>query len=622
MHLRLALLASLVLVAACDQEESFVGNFDLPTGPAVLDPEQGGPFEEPIGFIPSAHTGLIELLALKQGRFLTTGNQASFVKAAPIATGEGRIISSVAAWAQGPDRVDVYGGDRRYGHLFRVPWVTGLGEDGFPIIATAGYTLPAFEDLDGSGDSPTLEIGLRQGFVAAERWTVECRGAYWTLEGTRSGIQRGRMYEQAAFDTRVGGVSLVVRGTCTEGDRFTFRTDNGLEEIDVGGTPLELAMSPQQDRLAMIVHDTSDDAPRLRWLEPESGSALPDSVLGDGALPARMEWMADGSALYVADRGRSSVWEIAVGAFGDLVEREIPLPWPTLDVAPLVSETGGRQLYISSAEGKTVWVLDLDSGDLIDVNLSTPELDGMLFSSPVTGIAAIPVPYRWPETDNDGVARWGTSVAVSLEAGKVLFMEEGTGCLVQDELGPRTQVLSQSISSADFSTNFGTSAGASFLEVTSDPSHHVNVSRCGGIAQEETWKLIFDRNLQGWVATGSVSGEQQNIVYEDQRYLSDDGSISLVIRAGTSPSEDGWTMQFNVRDGVLTANGDNEPRDNDRDVPFDYPGDPVFFHYRVGPYDNGWRPIDDRPFVLVPAEGGNLVGRVKPQNADVEISWD
>jgi len=215
---------------------------------------------------------------------------------------------------------------------------------------------------------------------------------------------------------------------------------------------------------------------------------------------------------------------------------------------------------------------------------------------------------------------WGRSVAVSLQAGRVQFMEEGTGCLVRDESGPRT--VAGQFGQPDYDANYSTVTGA-YLELNETNNRHVQVNPCGGIARTETWRLRYDRVLQGWELEGSLSGVQERIAYEDERYVSDDGAFSFVIRSGASPSEDGWRLEFRVLAGVLQVDGDNNHDGvvNSDEPDIDLPGDPVFFWYRVGPTDGGWDAVDERPFVLVAAEGSDVVGRAEPQTGDFEVQW-
>ena len=98
------------------------------------------------------------------------------------------------------------------------------------------------------------------------------------------------------------------------------------------------------------------------------------------------------------------------------------------------------------------------------------------------------------------------------------------------------------------------------------------------------------------------------------------GAVSLTVRGGTTPSAEGWTINFAVLPGVVEADGDNDD-DGTRDVQFELPQDPVFFHYKVGGTNGGWDVVDDRAFVLVPAAGSDHFGRVDPTEGQVEIPW-
>ncbi|MCA9570094.1 MAG: hypothetical protein KC656_19750, partial [Myxococcales bacterium] len=52
------------------------------------------------------------------------------------------------------------------------------------------------------------------------------------------------------------------------------------------------------------------------------------------------------------------------------------------------------------------------------------------------------------------------------------------------------------------------------------------------------------------------------------------------------------------------------------------PGDPLYFHYEVGPRTGGWYRVDDRPHVLVAAGASDRVGRGDPQEGSVDAAWD
>lgn len=603
---------ALLALAGCDDDDTGDGAFDMPVAAAVVQPEVGGPFNEPIGYVANGHGGTIGMLALKQGRYLVDDPQASFLRSGPLPTGGARLLESIATWAPDEARIDVFVGDRAFARLLRVPHVIAV-EDGEPIEVEATATDPVFLDVDGSGDSATLaDLEVTTGYTATEDWSIAFDGERWWVEGTRSGKQERTAVTGEPYVGDDGNLAFTIEGTATVGDRFELSTDSGLVEYDVGGTPVALAMSPDQSVLAMVVEDDTG-ATRLRFFDPATDT-VSDAALPDDASPTRLAWAPDGSALFVADGAMPAAWEVL--ADGQVIEHL--LPWPIFDLAPLLSDTE-RLLYVAPTSGQEVWVVDLDTDTFVDVNAWVEGEQGLDFRVPVSGLEAIPLEFRQLETDDDGVHLYGRAVAVSLAAGRVLFMAEGTGCLVEDEYGPRTD-LPSSYSEVDYETNFESIDNGAYLEQNATSSRHVMVNPCAGIARGETWTLTFDRNLQGWRVEGSLSGEQADVAYEDRRYVSDDGAISFTVRSGSAPSEDGWRIQFIVLEGALSADGDND-RDGARDVAFDLPGDPAYFHYEVGVRDAGWYAVDDRPMLLVPAQASDSVSRIEPLTGEVEIGW-
>ena len=67
---------------------------------AVLRPEEGGPFYEPIGFVTNSRSGLIHPLDLKHGWLLADDPLSPFLWGASLPTGADRILGDVVAWAQ------------------------------------------------------------------------------------------------------------------------------------------------------------------------------------------------------------------------------------------------------------------------------------------------------------------------------------------------------------------------------------------------------------------------------------------------------------------------------------------------------------------------------------------
>jgi hypothetical protein len=611
------LCVGIVFGSGCKKDRQHGGVLELPTAAAVLHPEVGGPFDEPIAFVGNGHGGLITLLALKQGRFLSDSTTSSFLRTAPLATGRDRLIRSLAVYAPSDSRIDVYAGDNSFQQLVKVPYMVDKAADGSVVHAKTTVSAAVFIDADNSGDSPTLtRLTAHRGRATTEDWRVEYLGGAWLIRGTRSGRLSAAALPGLFYISDNGTLSFVISGGATEGDYFEFSTDNGVEEFDVGGSPIALAMAPDQSLLAMVV--TNENGSVLSWLDPSTDTLTHQTALGEGASPYRLSWSEDGQTLWVADVGSPNLWEVPLNNPDVAIAH--PLPWPIRDVAEL-DGVFGRNLYVAAANDESIWLYDPDALSLVDLNPWTEEVDGHWFPSPVMGIEAMRVPYRFPEADESSVHRFGRSVAVSLQAGGVVFLDEETGCLIRDAGGPRTQLQGSYGVSDDYETNFEGTGNAALLTENALESRHVIVNPCAGVAHTELWTLRYSQAEQAWEVDGSLVGPQQRLAYEDHRYLSDAGEVSFVVRAGMNPSEDGWMMQFRVFDGVLAAKGDNN-NDNQRDVRMEVPGDPVYFHYQVGPDGDGWKKVDDRPFVLVLGQGSDIAGRVDPQTAAIEVSWE
>jgi hypothetical protein len=488
---------------------------------------------------------------------------------------------------------------------------------GIPVEQTA--SVGAWDLFDDAGQplqgASLTKLQAKTGYTTTEDWTVTYDGSEWEVVGSRSGRQEQRPKTGKGFVSTRRAVSFTVKGNAREGDQFRFSTDNGAREIDVGGTPLQLDVTPEHTSIAVVLHDRDLDHSVLRFIDPET-DAVTESALPPDAEPHRIDFSADGSTLFTGDVGSNRVWEVPLDGSAPT---EHAMPWPVMDVTALDGESS--LLFVAPVDDLSVWIYDRVNGTFVDVNTVVPGDQGMKFLSPVLGVEAITTPHLYRELNDWGTRLFGRSVAVSLASGRVVFMEEDSGCLLSDALGPRTAIEGEFGQSDDYFASFDGEPNPPYLEENAHNNRHVLVSACGGVARGEPWTLTFDLPTQSWEVEGAVSGIQATPAREDERYLSDDGSVSFVLRAGGTPSQDGWTIAFEVMEGILSVDGDNDG-DQSREVPFDMPGDPVFFHYTVGPRDNGWIEVDDRAFVLVPAAASNTVGRVNPQEGTVEVNWN
>jgi hypothetical protein len=612
---------SLCLLAGCDEEEVYSGAFTMPVTAGILaDNTLPQLFDEPVGFVADGVGGRIHPLALKQGRPLTDDPTASFVPAHALATGSQRLLNSVVAWRSGPDTVDVYATDKRYGHLLRIPYVVRVEElrsdDTTTLVPREQRTLASLRvasDKDGNAINRVSMKPFRvaTGYAASEAWSVTYDGSSWVVEGSRSGRQLERAVGGEPYETEGRALSFTIRGDAKAGDNFAFLTDNGIVEHTTPGVPTHLALRDGSRDLAVVV--ANGETAGLHLFDLDAG-VLTDSLLPDEAVAGRVTVEPGSQSLFAGDERLPVLWEVQ----NDNQVIGHPVPWPLMDVTPLFSE-GRRQLYLVPLGSPAVWLFDLDTGEVVDLNPLEAGDQGLNFASPVNGIEALPVKHLYVDETDEGVRRSGRSVAVALQEGKLLFIEEDTGCLMADGLGPRSR-LSSDYTGTDYTRSYDGVPGAAALEATDGSGRHVTVYGCSGLVRSQVWSLVFDVNEQHWVVEGTTSGVQQVVAYEDERYTTDDGTISFVIRSGSVATEDGWKIQFQVDSGAVSINGDQDG-DGIAEVRFRNPGDPVFFDYRVGPNDGGWKEVDERPFVLIPIQGANLVARADPQEGDLDVTW-
>lgn len=626
---RMLLVGLVALVAACNDDEVYNGAFRQPVAAAVLPAELGPSAEhEPIGFVANGIEGRIVPIALKQGRFLNDDGTAAFLRTNDLPTGGLRLLTSVAPYAPDPYEVSVFAGDAAFAQLVEVPYVVGSEEKGGRTVPVEGYASFYPPDLSGAPGVQLDDIEIKKGYTASERWTLTSDGQSWQVVGSRSGRQPEAAIPDLRFVAEERRIAFTIDGAGEPGDVITIDTWNGLVEHDVGGTPRQLEMVRPEGEpsvLAMIVEDDAG-ARTLSWFDPATRKVVAEPSLGSGSHPERMD-VGDDGMLYVADVGRPAVWEVEPGS---IRATEHVLPWPVSDATvatvpieqPDGTELLRRTLYVV-VDGRELWLFDLDTDEPIDVNPWIEGVQGMAFASVVQGIDAVEGEHLLSEFDAAARRESGRTVAVSLADGSTVFARQETGCLVQDPLGPRS-VSSSSGSTAggvDYSTNYLEDVVTGpYLEANGASGRHVSVNPCGGYALEDSWDLRYDQTLGAWRVFSERRGEQVQLAYEDQRYTSDLGEVSFLIRGGLTPAIDGMIMSFSVDEGIAKANGDNDG-DGTRETPFGVPSDPIAFDYEVGPRDGNWYVVERRPYVLVLGQSSDSALRVDPQAGRVDAQW-
>lgn len=619
-------------VGACTTPLEYLGAFDVPVTAAVLQPEVGGPFTEPVGFVANGHGGQIVPLALRSGRFLTDQSRVSFLRGSQLATGEDRQLNTVAVYAP-PDRdeVTLFAGDTAFSELVRVPYLVGPDRQRAPTTVVDAANI----DLSKAEGVRIADLSVTEGTTTTETWAFRFEDGAFRARGSRSGLQTDPIVLGEPWASVDNRVEITLEGTAAEGDQFTLSTDNGVTTIDVGGSPQAALMAPDQSALALIVKPVDGPA-ELLWMDPDS-EALTLVPLPAGAAPHRLSWAESGDLL-VADRARPSAYAVAPAS---TTVTEYELPWPTLDVESLETSRGSL-LYAVQIDGRSMWLLDRSTGALLDVNPLAPGTQGMDLVVPVQGIAAMAHDYLAPELTDDVIQRRVRSVAIVDHGGHIQWAHADTGCLVQDALGPRTEnAFVLGFEQVDFERSFEGDASVVSgprLERNAINGRSVLVHPCAGIGPAERWTLTYDQPLGAWTVEGDLSGMQESLAVENTRYHSDEGEVSFVIRAGSQATEDGWRINFVVNDGVAKAIGDFDGEET-RENALRIPGDPVYFYYREAATGGIDDPIDDaqwverqiNPYILLPGGSSNVVGRVNPRipvnsptglSPEIEVTWE
>jgi len=603
-----------LLLWGCDDETGDIPWFDGPVGAAVLDPSDGGPFDEPVGFVANSRNGTIVPIDVKHVTLLTDQPGAPFLLPRQIATGDERELDQLAVYVDDVGDVNLYASDLANRVLVKAEYLTA--GDPYPDRVEPSSSEPVFVDADSSGDAPTLsDVELRVGWTTTEDWSVEYDGSRWWAKGTRSGQQHAEPVAGEDYCTDRRELCFTLEGTATEGDRFELSTDAGVSEFDLGGDILGLARIPDTDLLVAGVWDVESRAGSLVFFDLATDTVAGSLPVDGGGQPWRFAF-GDG-VIYAADAQLPVLHEITLNAddpsASALGALELPAP---ASAVTLAESTSGPRLFIGLSQIDRVDVYDLTTDAWMDVNHFDDEVAGLYVHSRVVGLAAAPDPVRLQQETAWGARIEAPVVAMTTEAGELLMIDADTGCLAQAEEGP-TLVATSAGEYVPF-TDVGPTSAPAFLvdDATNAP---VTINPCGGVARTESWSVIYDGLTGGWTVKGTLSDDQEREAYEETRYVSDDAAVSFTILNGATPPTNGDTFAFSVDDGVLRV--DSIETSSNSSTKLYMPAAPIIFQTDNGPTGGGWDVLDRRTYALVPVTNSNLVMRTRLSSWDVEVVW-
>ena len=629
----LALSVGALWLVGCQDVVALEPRYDGPSGAAVLHPDEGGPFYEPVGFVSNARSGLIHPLDLKHGWLLADDPASPFLWGAAIPTGADRILGDLAVWAPDAETVTLFVADAAFEVLLEVPYVIGVDESGYPIEATAELVKAGFADADDSGDGAELiSFSLGAGYAATESWVMTYDSGEWVVTGSRSGEQQSRARFLEPYATDDGSLTFTISGTATDGDQIQLGVDSGAIEHDLSGTVQAVTMLRDAGLLMLSVYNRNNDNTRLLAFDLAAGEIAGRIDLPDGAVPWRMSATDAGDVLYVADARGPAVYEVLLDAADPAASavRTLPTNGPVADLAwqgePDQGVEGDEDfvagydhLFVAVGSANIMDLYDLRADTWKDVNPYTPEIDGVFLGSPVTGIGRTLTETSLPELGPGGGNLEDRVVAVAIFEGEMLLVEASTGCVAQDSLGPYAYLDTET----DFIDNGAPSNP--ILKYSEADNQSIRVNPCGGIARSEDWTATFDEVEGGWIIDGSLSGVQDALAVEDERYVSDNAAISFLILAGTSPSTDGDQIRWSTVEGIARVNGDKNgdgQLDGLAGEILELPARPVPYSYLAGATGGGWDLVNQKTGVLWPITNTDVVLRVNVGSATIEITWN
>lgn len=619
------------LLAACTTVEPGPWIFDAPTAADVLTPADGGPFEEPVGFVSNLRSGRITPIDLKHATLLSDQPTAPWLDARGVALGDERQLGELIVWAPASDQVRVMAVDLHHRVLVEAPYV--IGTDPVLTLQEPTATEPVFVDADASGDGVTLSgLTLSTGWTTTEDWLLETDGQQWWVTGSRSGRQGETAAIGTPYRTENHELAFTLEGSASSGDAVTLSTLTGVVEHDLGAIPLCLTRVPGQPLALVGTWDDQAETGALVLWDLSAQAEVGRIDLGAGAQPWQIEVaeVEGGRArVFVGDSRQPQVHDVtldlvapAASAVTTSTVTTIAAAAPVQDLAWLAGQDHQglpfERLFVAPAGRNRVDVYDLAAGAWLDVNpMDDQDLAGIDLFSPVIGIDAVP-----DVQDVQTLTPWGTYdsawvLALTLFDGSLLMMDAATGCLITDIEGARL-TLDQGEEDVDF-VDFGATSSPA-LQVDDATDRKVITSTCGGLVRTETWTLTYDGARGDYKVEGSVTGEQVGRLVEDQRYVSDNGGFSMLVLSGPLPTTDGDRFTFYSEEGLLRLDTITDAQLGD--TLFDAPAAPLVFQLDVGPTGGGWDQLDRRSYALLPLTGNDLVLRVRLRTWNVEVVWE
>ncbi len=602
----------LLLGFGCTQNLPYNSLFDAPSAGAVL-PAQQSAFEQPLGFISNRRSGIVVPLDLQHNSALSDQIATPFMRPRGVALGANRQISSIHVDTPAEDRISLYAIDQQHNALIMSPYIIGMTPS--PEVVTPTFDEIRFEDVDGSGDSPTLTVeGLMPGATTTEDWTIQWsdREQGWIVNGSQSGRQENLLLSNTDYVSDFEEIRLQVDGSASDGDYFTFSTDTQIVETDLGGVPLALeawdeahllisVWDPTNQQSWLTVYNKRQQSEVGRWTAPEGSQLGTMTILED--------------TVWIADQYNDLLFEIQldIGDIENSVNTEVVTLGPVSDLSALKTQEYTR-LYVASEQRIDIW--DLETQKWMQVNPLSPFRGGVDLNSPVVGISATQEPIQLQSTSAWLAPKEDHVIVATLFNGSTVMLEGSTGCIATVPGGSSLSLDGTAYGEIEF-TDTGPSSNPQIF--ASDDGTMLSTSNCGGVLLDEDWTVSFDGRTGDWLVEGSRSGEQENRAKLDERYLSDNGAFSFLIVNGGLPPTDGDAFTFSTLSNILELSLVTNTAGSTEAL--EVPAAPIAFT-DFPDSDKGWDEASPNQYALIPVTNTNVVLRLNLETWIVEHVWN
>ena len=597
---------SFLLMMGCTTNTIYKPLFDAPIHSAIVRDDQGD-WNVSLGFVANQNRGTIVPLDLRHNSIFSDQYSAPFLRSRGIATGQLRTLGAIDAFVPSSDRITLYAIDHYTQSLLEIPYIVGMLPE--PQVNT-----PTYENFESNSSASLDSLDFTTGATTTETWRIEYsqREDAWIATGSRSGRQYNKAYTDTPYVSDLEELSFTITGNGTEGEYFQFSTSTGIIEHDLGGIPMSL-LSWEDPYLFVGVWNADLQRSLVSIFNRRQNIEVAQIELPTNTEIGKM--LRVGDDLFLSDSNNPRLLRIHIDSANFSASDIEIIPSISLASDLSVIETEDYHHLFVATESR-VDIYDLSRKEWKKINPFVDLRGGVELHSPVVGIdsttTAIPL-----ETTSDWNTPYRDSVVVAtLFNGSVIMLEGSTGCVATLQDGPSLSLDSNAYGEIQFNDTGPLSNPEVY---TATDGSMLSTFNCGGVLLDEDWTIRYDQTDGSWLVTGSRSGDQDNRLYLDQRYINDTGAFSLLIVSGSLAPTDGDSFTFSTNSNtlnlfkVINNAGSTES--------LEIPAAPKVFQESADP-NAGWVNAHPTNYALIPVTNNGIVISIDLASWSVAHVWN